>query len=406
METPGAGASPLVGQESTSAPEPCGCGSQNSTAGDSIADRAGSAGSRAPLVPRTIQHGTREMAVGGSSPGRVAWLAEGRAMPLPLPAHVVPAAVRGHVFSISSIPAEQYVWQQVCGEAGVGALRFRWWLRHSAVQMLPEVSVQGWRAVSPRGVPGVPASSPLVLRVLAGTGQCDLAPTVDTSVVRSAGSPGAGRAGQKPWHPARGDAGTPPVSLEQGTSHSPRDGHSSQAARPPGRLRGAHQLRAGTWGAEEASQLPGHASAEAAQPPPAHCVGPAQLVLGSPGWGELVLPPQSRISCMGRASRHRPSPYLNPSLPARAGVRRRYPRGSPARLPVQPWSTPMRGAAGGPAPGSRAGVSDAAVGSDAAAGPGELVTAARRERPPSAPWLPGRAPHKANAAPVPGRSPG
>lgn len=28
-------------------------------------------------------------------------------------------------------------------EAGAGALRFRRWLRHQAVQMLPEVSMQG-----------------------------------------------------------------------------------------------------------------------------------------------------------------------------------------------------------------------------------------------------------------------
>lgn len=48
---------------------------------------------------------------------------------------------------------------------------------------------------------------------------------------------------------------------------------------------------------------------------------------------------------------------------------------------------------------------DAAVGSDAAAGPGGLVTAACRERPPAAPRQPGRARHKANAAPAPGRSP-
>jgi len=49
-------------------------------------------------------------------------------------------------------------------------------------------------------------------------------------------------------------------------------------------------------------------------------------------------------------------------------------------------------------------VSDTAVGGNAATGPGELVTAARGERPPSAPRLPGRARHKANAAPVLGRS--
>lgn len=49
---------------------------------------------------------------------------------------------RGNMFS-ALVPsrAEQYVCQQICGEAGAGALRFRRWLRHQAVQMLPEVSV-------------------------------------------------------------------------------------------------------------------------------------------------------------------------------------------------------------------------------------------------------------------------
>lgn len=94
--------------------------------------------------------------------------------------------------------------------------------------------------------------------------------------------------------------------------------------------------------------------------------------------------------------------------------------------PIPPstgWGTvPVRSGVPSPAPcadpegsaagcrglrGARAGVQgrrvDAAVGSDAAAGPGGLVTAACRERPPSAPRQPGRARHKANAAP--GRSP-
>lgn len=126
METPGTGASLLIIQESTSAPEPCGCGSQNSTAGDPIGDHTSPAGPPAHPEPHL------RPAVGGSSPG----LAERRAMPLP--ASGVLAAARGHVFCISSIPAAQHVWQQVCGEAG--ALRFRWWLSHPAVQMLPEVS--------------------------------------------------------------------------------------------------------------------------------------------------------------------------------------------------------------------------------------------------------------------------
>lgn len=155
METSGAGASSLIGQESTSAPEP---GSQNSAAGDSIAGCAGSAGSRALLVPRTIQHSTREAAVGGSPPGAGGTAGRGQGdAAAQLPAHVVPAAARGHVFCISSIP-EQYVWQQVCGEARAGGLRFRWWLGHLAVQMLPEVSVWGQTAVSPGGrvVPGDP----------------------------------------------------------------------------------------------------------------------------------------------------------------------------------------------------------------------------------------------------------
>lgn len=79
-------------------------------------------------------------------------------MPLRLPAHVVPAVARCHVFRISSILAEQYVWQQVCREAGPRALCFRSWLRHPAVQMLPEVSARGQTAVSPggEGFPGDP----------------------------------------------------------------------------------------------------------------------------------------------------------------------------------------------------------------------------------------------------------
>ena len=72
-------------------------------------------------------------------------------MLLLLPAHVVLAAAQGHVFHISSILAEQYVWQQVCGEAraGAGLLRFWWWLRHPAVSMLPEASVWAQMAVRP-----------------------------------------------------------------------------------------------------------------------------------------------------------------------------------------------------------------------------------------------------------------
>lgn len=55
METPGAGASLRVSQESTSAPEPCGCGSQSSTSADPITDGAGStalgpAGAPEPLA--------------------------------------------------------------------------------------------------------------------------------------------------------------------------------------------------------------------------------------------------------------------------------------------------------------------------------------------------------------------
>lgn len=93
METPGTGASLLSSQESSSAPEPCGCGSQNSTAGDSIGDHS------SPTGPPAHPALHLRPAVGGSSPG----LAERRAMLLPAPG--VPAAVRGHVFCISSIPA-------------------------------------------------------------------------------------------------------------------------------------------------------------------------------------------------------------------------------------------------------------------------------------------------------------
>lgn len=172
------------------------------------------------------------------------------------------------------------------------------------------------------------------------------------------------------------------MSLEQVTSRSPRDRHHSWAACPPGRLRGTHQLPASTQGAEEASKVPGHASAEGVQPLPAHCVGPAQLVLGSPGWGELVLPPQSWIGCTGRVSQHHPSPPLPISTHP---SQHRLGYGASTHGGPQPCSLCSPGAlrcglqGGTPAPGSRASVSDAAVGSDAAAGLGELVTAARRE---------------------------
>lgn len=98
-----------------------------------------------------------------------------------------------------------------------------------------------------------------------------------------------------------------------GDEPQPEGPVSLQSCSSPGRLRGAPQLQVGTWGAKEGAQLPGHTSAKAAQSPPASCMGPAQLVLGSPGWGELVLPPQSWIGCMGRVSQHRPSPHLKPS---------------------------------------------------------------------------------------------
>ena len=236
-------------------------------------------------------------------------------------------------------------------------LRCQWWLRHPAVQTLPGVSARGWMAVSPGGSLETPrpVSSPLVFRVSAGLGWRDMAPMVDTGVVWSAESPGAAkgllrvpaaaRVGQRPWHPARGGAGIPPCpwsrgpAAARGTGISPELLVLRQAERRP-------PAPGGTRGAKEASQLPGHASAEAAQPPPAHCAGPAQLVLGSPGWGELALAPQSRISCMGRVSRHCPSPQLNPSLPAAAGAWRRYRRGSPAQLPVQGLQGGQRRGAG------------------------------------------------------------
>lgn len=49
-------------------------------------------------------------------------------------------------------------------EAGAGALRFRRWLRHQAVQMLPEVSMQGQMARVPLHLaaagPGGPPETP------------------------------------------------------------------------------------------------------------------------------------------------------------------------------------------------------------------------------------------------------
>lgn len=90
-----------------------------------------------------------------------------------------------------------------------------------------------------------------------------------------------------------------------------------------------------------------------------------------------MLPPQSRIGCTGKVSQHRPSPHCNPAPPAQAGAWRWCPRGVPSPAPCAPRSTPVHGGREGPAPGSRAGVSDAAVGRDAAAGLGELGTAAR-----------------------------
>lgn len=62
-----------------------------------------------------------------------------------LPAHIVLAVAQGHVFSISSVPAEQDVWQQVCSQAE--AL-----LSVVPLQTLPEVSVKGWLAVTLRRV--------------------------------------------------------------------------------------------------------------------------------------------------------------------------------------------------------------------------------------------------------------
>lgn len=192
------------------------------------------------------------------------------------------------------------------------------------------------------------------------------------------------------------DPGTQPRAMLEphcvpgaGDQQQPEGPVSLQSCSSPGRLRGAPQLQVGTWDAKEGAQLPGHTSAKAAQSPPANCMGPAQLVLGSPGWGELVLPPQSWISCMRRVSQRRPSPHLKPSLPPSTGWGT-VPvlMGVPSPAPV---TAPQHSAAGcggckGPALGSRAGLLDAAVGSDAAVGPGELGTAACRERLPLAAW--------------------
>lgn len=198
METPGTGASLLISQESTSAPEPCSCGSQDSTAGDGIA-------SGAPLVPQPILHSTREPSVRAApGAGSMAGRGQGDAAAAPSPRGA--GCGWGHVFCISSIPAEQHVWQQARREASAGA---------GLISLVRS-----------------PGTHP---KVMLGT----------------------------PCGPGAGDQLQPEVWASLWSCSPPQQGQGSPPA--PGQYAGA----------KEASQLPGHASTEAAQPPPAHCVGPA-----------------------------------------------------------------------------------------------------------------------------------